>query len=79
MIKLLLMLMLYRALVEYRATMKAGPDGRPDWVPRKFCNFITEVLVVCTIIIHSANYTADDVLYARTVLRESCCAIQEKR
>ena len=36
----------FSELKDYRAMMKAGPDGQPDWVSRKFCNLITAVLVV---------------------------------
>ena len=33
-------------LKDYRVMMNAGPDGKPDWLSRKFCNLITSILVV---------------------------------
>lgn len=33
-------------LKDYRVIMRAGPDGKPDWVSRKFCNFMTAILLV---------------------------------
>jgi len=36
-----------RAYKEYQATWARGEDGRPDWVARKTCNYLTSSIDVC--------------------------------
>merc|ERR1712212_1117351 len=36
------------AYEEYRAAITAGEDGRPDWMARKSCNYITATIEECT-------------------------------
>merc|ERR1712212_1402748 len=36
------------AYEEYRAAISAGEDGRPDWMARKSCNYITATIEECT-------------------------------
>merc|ERR1712179_895510 len=35
------------AYQEYMAAFKAGDDGRPDWMARKSCNYITATIEKC--------------------------------
>ena len=37
---------IFRAYVEYRTAFQAGDDGRPDWMARKACNYMTEAVEV---------------------------------
>merc|ERR1712212_1106398 len=36
------------AYEEYKTAMAAGEDGRPDWMARKSCNYITATIEECT-------------------------------
>merc|ERR1712212_765622 len=36
------------AYEDYRAAISAGEDGRPDWMARKSCNYITATIEECT-------------------------------
>merc|ERR1712212_1191172 len=36
------------AYQEYRTAITAGEDGRPDWMARKSCNYITATIEECT-------------------------------
>merc|ERR1712212_172048 len=36
------------AYEEYRTAIAAGEDGRPDWMARKSCNYITATIEECT-------------------------------
>merc|ERR1712212_1448727 len=36
------------AYEEYRTAISAGEDGRPDWMARKSCNYITATIEECT-------------------------------
>merc|ERR1712083_135449 len=36
------------AYEEYRKAIAAGEDGRPDWMARKSCNYITATIEECT-------------------------------
>merc|ERR1712212_528060 len=36
------------AYEEYRTAITAGEDGRPDWMARKSCNYITATIEECT-------------------------------
>ena len=37
-----------RAYTEYKQALKAGDDGRPDFLARKSCNYMTEAVEVCS-------------------------------
>merc|ERR1711872_372260 len=36
-----------KAYADYQAEWAAGDDGRPDWVARKTCNYLTSAIDVC--------------------------------
>merc|ERR1711909_58557 len=47
---------------EYMAAFKAGDDGRPDWMARKSCNYITATIEECTNQLVGDCATEEDVI-----------------
>jgi len=39
---------LLRAFQDHMAAIAKGPDGRPDWIARKTCNYMTAAVEECT-------------------------------
>ena len=39
-------LFIYRAYEDYKKAFQAGDDGRPDWMARKSCNYMTAAVEV---------------------------------
>merc|ERR1712179_114815 len=50
------------AYQEYMAAFKAGDDGRPDWMARKSCNYITATIEECTNQLVGDCATEEDVI-----------------
>merc|ERR1711909_154966 len=50
------------AYQEYVAAFKAGDDGRPDWMARKSCNYITATIEECTNQLVGDCATEEDVI-----------------
>ena len=38
---------MFRAYTDYQMALMAGEDGRPDWIARKTCNYVTAAVEDC--------------------------------
>ena len=46
---------IYRAYEDYKKAFHAGDDGRPDWMARKSCNYMTAAVEVSQLILFGFN------------------------
>ena len=50
------------AFTAYKSTITAGPDGRPDWLARKSCNYMTAAVEECGNMMVGACNTEEEVV-----------------
>eukprot|EP00091_Calanus_sinicus_P011382 TRINITY_DN25815_c0_g1_i1.p1 TRINITY_DN25815_c0_g1~~TRINITY_DN25815_c0_g1_i1.p1 ORF type:complete len:202 (+),score=45.50 TRINITY_DN25815_c0_g1_i1:82-606(+) len=51
-----------RAYITYQSAYRAGDDGRPDWMARKSCNYMTSVVDHCTNMLIGNCHTLEEVV-----------------
>ena len=58
---IILQYIIISAYTAYKSTITAGPDGRPDWLARKSCNYMTAVVEGCGNLMVGTCYTEEEV------------------
>ena len=53
---------LKRAYATYQEAYRAGDDGRPNWMARKSCNYMTSTVDHCTNMLLGKCYTWEEVV-----------------
>ena len=59
---IILQYIIISAYTAYKSFITAGPDGRPDWLARKSCNYMTAAVEECGNMMVGACNTEEEVV-----------------